>query len=147
MKKSVMASIIAIVAASTCLLGFVGCERKSMDDRIVDNTSLTKIDSGDIRSNTGLETSMMLNQENGKYVNLYVENNGSHSVVATINGQSERVFKAGEKGYIHLEVTQDLLGLDREYDFKVVPGTNGGSIDIHYEIAQDLCYYPENSSR
>lgn len=147
MKKSVMASIIAIVAASTCLLGFVGCERKSMDDRIVDNTSLTKIDSGDIRSNTGLETSMMLNQENGKYVNLYVENNGSHSVVATINGQSERAFKAGEKGYIHLEVTQDLLGLDREYDFKVVPGTNGGSIDIHYEIAQDLCYYPENSSR
>ena len=147
MKKSVMVSIIAIVAASTCLLGFVGCERKSMDDRIVDNTSLTKIDSGDIRSNTGLETSMMLNQENGKYVNLYVENNGSHSVVATINGQSERAFKAGEKGYIHLEVTQDLLGLDREYDFKVVPGTNGGSIDIHYEIAQDLCYYHENSSR
>jgi hypothetical protein len=146
MKKSVMTSIIAIVAALTCLLGFVGCERKRMDDRIPD-ASLTRIDSGDIRSNTGLETSMMLNQENGKYVNLYVENNGSHSVVATINGQSERAFKAGEKGYIHLEVTQDLLGLDREYDFKVVPGTNGGSIDIHYEIAQDLCYYPENSSR
>ena len=147
MKKSVMTSIIAIVAALTCLLGFVGCERKRMDDRIVDNTSLTKIDSGDIRSNTGLETSMMLNQENGKYVNLYVENNGSHSVVATINGQSERAFEAGEKGYIHLEVTQDLLGLDREYEFKVVPGTNGGSIDIHYEIAQDLCYYSEDTSK
>ena len=77
-----------------------------------------------------------LNKSNGKYVNFYVENNGSHSIVATINGQSERTFEPGEKGHIYVEVTQGLFGTDKEYVFKVVPGTNGGSVNIHYEIAQ-----------
>lgn len=139
MKKSV-ASIIAIVVALTCLLGLVGCERKSMDDTIANEPSATRIDSGDISSITGLEMSKELNESNGKYVNMYVENNGSNSVVATINGQSKRTFKAGETGYVYLEVTQGFLGLDKEYEFKVVPGTNGGSINIHYEIAQDKDY-------
>ncbi len=147
MKKSVIASIIAIVVALTCLLGLVGCERKSMDDIIANRPSATGIDSGEINSNTGLEVSKTLNKSNGKYVNLYVENNGASSVVATINGQREKTFKAGEKGYIYLEVTQGFLGLDREYMFKVVPGTNGGSINIHYEISQDSYYYAKDASR
>ncbi len=147
MKKSAIASIIAIVVALTCLLGVVGCERKSMDDSTANNPSATGIDSGDISSNIGLEVSKKLNESNGKYVNLYVENNGANSVVATINGQSERDLKPGEQGYVYLEVTQGLLGLDKEYEFKVVPGANGGSINIHYEIVQDVCYYSEDTSR
>lgn len=139
MKKSVIASILAIAVALVCLLGLVGCERKSMDERVVNEPSVTGIDRGNISSNAGLERSVKLNERNGKYVNLYVENNGSNSVVATINGQNKRTLKAGEKGLIYLEVTQGFLGLDREYEFKVVPGTNGGSINIHYEIVQDVC--------
>lgn len=147
MKKSAIASIIAIVVALTCLLGVVGCERKSMDDSTANNPSATGIDSGDISSISGLKMSKKLNESNGKYVNLYVENNGANSVVATINGQSERDLKPGEQGYVYLEVTQGLLGLDKEYEFKVVPGANGGSINIHYEIVQDVCYYSEDTSR
>lgn len=136
MKKSVTASIITIAVALTCLLGLVGCERKSMDDMIANEPSVTGISSGDISSNIGLEMSKMLNKKNGKYVNLYLENNGSNPVVATINGQSERTFQPDEKGHIYLEVTQGFLGLDKEYEFKVVPGHNGGSISIYYEIDQ-----------
>jgi len=136
MKKSVIVSIIATVVALTCLLGFVGCERKSMDCMIEDKPGVTGIDSGEISSNTGLEVSRKLNKSNGKYVNLYVENNGPNPVVATINGQNERTFKAGEKGHIYLEVTQTFWGGDREYVFKVVPGANGGSINIYYKIDQ-----------
>lgn len=87
-------------------------------------------------SDTGLEMSMTLNKDNGQYVNLYVENIGSTSVKATINGQNERTFKPGESGHISLEVTQGWFGFDKSYEFKVVSATNGGVISIHYEIAQ-----------
>lgn len=33
-------------------------------------------------------------------------------------------------------MTQGLFGADKSYNFKVVPGTNGGTVDIYYEIAQ-----------
>lgn len=77
-----------------------------------------------------------MNKDNGKYVNLYVENKGSGSVIATINDQSSRTFKKGESGHIYVEVTQGALGGDKSYNFKVVTGTNGGMVDIYYKIAQ-----------
>lgn len=46
------------------------------------------IDYGTIRNQIGLDTTIKLNKDNGKYVNLYVENKGSGSVIATINDQS-----------------------------------------------------------
>lgn len=98
--------------------------------------SLVFIDSGNINNNTGLDTSKKLNKGNGKYVSLYIENKGSNPVVATIDGQSERIFKNGESGHIYVEVTQGLFGADKSYNFKVVPGTNGGTVDIYYKIAQ-----------
>ena len=98
--------------------------------------SLVFIDSGNINNQTGLDTSKKLNKGNGKYVSLYIENKGSNPVVATIDGQSERIFKNGESGHIYVEVTQGLFGADKSYNFKVVPGTNGGTVDIYYEIAQ-----------
>ena len=98
--------------------------------------SLVFIDSGDINNKTGLDTSKKLNKGNGKYVSLYIENKGSNPVVATIDGQSERIFKNGESGHIYVEVTQGLFGADKSYNFKVVPSTNGGTVDIYYEIAQ-----------
>jgi len=94
------------------------------------------IDSGNIENNAGLSVSKKLNKDNGKYVGLYVENKGSGPVVATINGRSEETFEKGESGHIYVEVTQGRFGADKEYEFKVVPGTNGGMINIHYEIAQ-----------
>ena len=98
--------------------------------------SLVFIDSGNINNKTGLDTSKKLNKGNGKYVSLYIENEGSNPVVATIDGQSERIFKKGESGHIYVEVTLGLFGADKSYNFKVVPGTNGGTVDIYYEIAQ-----------
>ena len=136
MKRSRMASILAIAVVLTCSLGSVGCERNSVDNRSADEPSVTEISSGTISSITGLGPSFTLNQSDGKYVALYVENNGANSVVATINGQSKRTFQAGERGHIYLEVTQKFFGADKEYEFKVVPGTNGGSISIQYEITQ-----------
>ena len=152
MKKSGIASIIAIMVSLTCLLGLVGCGKTSVDDMVTNSPRVTGISSGNITSLTGLEPSFTLNSSNGKYVTLYVENNGSNSIVATINGQSERTFKAGEKGHISLEVTQGFLGLDKDYEFKAVPGTNGGSINIYYEIAQrdeieGLSGYSEDAGR
>lgn len=133
MKKSVMTFILAAAAAWTCLFGLAGCERNSMD---YNAPSVTGIGSGSISSNIGLETSKALNKSNGNYVNLYVENNGPNPVVATINGQSEKTFQPDEKGSVYLEVTQTFWGADRDYLFKVVPGKNGGSINIYYEIEQ-----------
>ncbi|MGI6030897.1 MAG: hypothetical protein ACOX7F_05285 [Eubacteriales bacterium] len=143
MKKFAITSIIAVAVAFTCLLGLVGCQEKNTDDTddaAANEVIATEIDNGDISNHTGLRVSQTLNEGNGKYVNLYVENNGTNSVVATINGQSEKTFQAGEKGSISLEVEQDHSGSDKEYQFKVVPGTNGGTIDIHYEIVQDSDY-------
>lgn len=94
------------------------------------------IDYGTIRNQIGLDTTIKLNKDNGKYVNLYVENKGSSSVIATINDQSSRTFKKGESGHIYVEVTQGALGGDKSYNFKVVAGTNGGMVDIYYKIAQ-----------
>ena len=49
-------------------------------------------------------------------------------------------------------MTQGFFGLDKDYEFKAVPGTNGGSINIYYEIAQrdeieGLSGYSEDAGR
>ena len=144
-----MKKLIAVLLALVCVLGSAGCNAtpSSVDKlseaentigeanpKIVTADAVTPIalednwlmpldlfiDSGNIENNTGLSVSKKLNKDNGKYVGLYVENKGSGPVVATIN----------------VEVTQGRFGADKEYEFKVVPGTNGGMINIHYEIAQ-----------
>ena len=43
MKRTIKASIISIVLALTCLLGLVGCDRKSMDYIIANKPSVTGI--------------------------------------------------------------------------------------------------------
>ena len=53
-----------------------------------------------------------------------------------LNSTEDRRFNLSESGHIYVEVTQGRFGADKEYEFKVVPGTNGGMINIHYEIAQ-----------
>ncbi len=128
------------------MLCFAGCNNSASLEKNGDSLSdvaLTQgiengvqIDSGEINNKTGLDISRKLNKSNGNHVHLYVENNGSNSVVATINGQSARTLKPGEKGYIRVEVAQDFFGTDKDYMFKVVPGTNGGSVNIRYEITQ-----------
>ena len=160
-----MKKLIAVLLALVCVLGSSGCNAtpSSVDKlseaentigeanpKIVTADAVTPIalednwlmpldlfiDSGNIENNTGLSVSKKLNKDNGKYVGLYVENKGSGPVVATINGRSEETFEKGESGHIYVEVTQGRFGADKEYEFKVVPGTNGGMINIHYEIAQ-----------
>ncbi|MDR3092114.1 MAG: hypothetical protein LBU36_08040 [Clostridiales bacterium] len=75
-----------------------------------------------------------LTSSNGKYLNYYVENNGSVSVYITISGgaSAERTLKPGEKG--HISVT--LASGTKSYTCKAVPTPNGGEIDIYYKMAQ-----------
>ena len=68
MKKSGIASIIAIMVSLTCLLGLVGCGRTSVDDMVTNSPRVTGISSGNITSLTGLDPSFTLNSSNGKYV-------------------------------------------------------------------------------
>lgn len=96
----------------------------------------TLLDSGELSNGTGLDTRWELNRSSGKYVELLVENKGENSVVAAINGQDEQTLQPGETGKLCVEVTQDALGGDREYLFRVVCGTNGGAVNIRYEITQ-----------
>lgn len=151
MKRSVKASILA-AAALVCLLGLASCGSGGADDFPAGEPVVIKIDSGEVRSITGLEVTRELSRDDGIYADLYVENNGPNPVAASINGQNERTFQAGEKGRIFLEITQTFWGGDREYAVKVVPGANGGSIDIYYEITQrdeieDSRDYTEDAGR
>lgn len=92
------------------------------------------IDGGYYVGERGLNTTISLNRSNGKYVNLYVENTGAVTVVATINGQKERRFDPGEKGHIYFNVTQDIFGNDRKYTFVVSPVS--GIAEFRWDIAQ-----------
>lgn len=143
MKKRVLATLLATTMACTIGVTIAFATAVKEDTKPVDVVESVEImphdlviDRGNISNNTGLKTSGKLNKSNGTYVNLYVENKGSNDVVATINHQSERTFKPGEKGYIYVEVTQGFLDADKNYAFNVVPGTNGGSVQIFYAIAQ-----------
>ena len=91
---------------------------------------------GSSKNNIGLEISKKLDRSNGKYVNLHVENQGDIYVTATINGESPKTFEPGEKDHIYVEVTQNWLGYDREYEFKAVSAGDGGIVNIYYEITQ-----------
>ena len=139
MKNKVIATILATTI--TCaIFAISGCatERKENNNPVGITESVeimphdSSIDDGNINNITGFNTTYKLNKDNGKYVNLYVENNGSNDVVATINDSNKRTFKSGEKGHISVEVTQG----DKEYMFEVHTGKNGGTVNIYYKIAQ-----------
>jgi hypothetical protein len=140
--RAIIVLLAAIMACATFVLSSCAAETeegRNSVDAAESAESMPRdllIDSGDLNNRTGLNPSYKLNRSNGKYLNLYVENRGSTSVVAAINGQSESAFAPGESGHISLEVTQGFLGLDREYECTVGAGANGGAINIHYEIAQ-----------
>lgn len=116
--------------------GISQLRKRGADDFPAGEPVVIKIDSGEVRSITGLEVTRELSRDDGIYADLYVENNGPNPVAASINGQNERTFQAGEKGHIRLEVTRTFWGGDREYTFKAVPGANGGSVSLCYEIIQ-----------
>lgn len=143
MKKQVIAALLVTTLACTAFATLAFGTKAKKGNHSVNTVESAEvmprdlsIDEGDENSVTGLNDSYKLNRENGKYVNLYVENKGSNDVVASINDTSEKTFKPGAKGHISVEVTQGIFGGDKEYTFKVVTGKNGGSVDIYYKIAQ-----------
>lgn len=134
-KRGVIAAV--ILALIVCCIFWYMDQKKEIELHTINGEKIDLlIDYGTIRNQIGLDKTIKLNKDNGKYVNLYVENKGSGSVIATINDQSSRTFKKGESGHIYVEVTQGALGGDKSYNFKVVTGTNGGMVDIYYKIAQ-----------
>ena len=140
MKKSVTYTLLA--AAIVCVM-FVtaSCSAAVNESNDAKGTTETAspavvIDSGSLDNNTGLNTTYTLNRDNGKFVCLYVENKGSHNVVATINGSSSKTIEPGGKGNIYVEVSQDSTDGDAEYVFRVLTGKDGGTVDISYEITQ-----------
>lgn len=143
MKKSIANALLA--ATAVCLiLATSACSTENKENgdtadavKSAEATPLgTLIDSGDLNNITGLNTTCKLSVDEGKYVNLYVENKGANDVVATINGSGSRTFKPGEKGCIYAELTQGSDDGGTECVFKVVTGKDGGEVNISYEITQ-----------
>lgn len=143
MKNKVIATLLAttIICGTFATLAYVIDIKENNNTReVVTPKQITpldlSIDNGESNSNVGLEKTYKLNNDNGKYVNLYVENKGTNDVVATINDSSEKTLKPNEKGNVCVEVNQGFFGRDKDYVFKVLTGRNGGTVDIYYEIAQ-----------
>ena len=133
MKKTIAIALLA--ATAVCLiLATSACSTENKENgdtadavESAEATPLgTLIDSGDLNNITGLNTTCKLSVDEGKYVNLYVENKGANDVVATINGSGSRTFKPGEKGCIYAELTQGSDDGGTECVFKVVTGKDGG---------------------
>ena len=134
-KYSIAGSICAAAALCAVLAGcqsqtavFFGCEVPSITQNV-------EVDSGEMSTVTGLDYEKELNQNDGSYVTLSVENLGDDPVVLSINGQGDWNVYPGDQGSLAAEVTQKQWGGDRAYRFKVAP-RNGGSIHIRYEIVQ-----------
>ncbi len=139
MKPQTIAALsVAVIACTAFVIPVFVTERKEKNPpvAVVESPRDFSIDEGDQNNATGLKASYNLNRENGKYVNLYVENKGSNDVVSTINDTNAKIFKPGAKGHISVEVTQGILGGDQDYLFRVAAGKNGGTVNIHYSIAQ-----------
>ena len=143
MKNRKLAVLLAAVVVSTVIAApatAMTANKVKEPATVTDPTEIMPLDldldGGDIsNSATGIEKSLKLNQKNGKYVNLYVENKGQTAIVATINGDAKRTFQRGEKGHIYVEVTQGFLGTDRSYTFKVAPVS--GSAAFRYDITRE----------
>ncbi len=77
--------------------------------------------------------SQKLYENNGKYINFWVNNTGDRSVTIKINGKDVREIAAGENGHISAKVGM----LATYYDFMAVPSDgNGGTITFEYRIKQ-----------
>ncbi len=143
MKKRIFSVLFAVIMVCAVSVTFVFATEpgggRPLADVVYSDLAMPVepfLDSGHLNNSTGLDTVKLLNRDNGQYVCLYVENHGTNAVVATINGEGARPLEPGESGHISVEVTQGLFGYDREYAFKVLTGTNGGTVNISYRIVQ-----------
>jgi len=82
------------------------------------------------------ESDYTLDEKDGKYVNFYIENRGDIAVLATINGEEERIFNPNDKGHIYVKVNNSIFGKSKEYTFRAVSEPVGAEIKIYYIIAQ-----------
>lgn len=82
------------------------------------------------------ESDYTLDEKDGKYVNFYIENRGDIAVLATINGEKERIFNPNDKGHIYVKVNNSIFGKSKEYTFRAVSEPVGAEIKIYYIIAQ-----------
>ncbi len=82
------------------------------------------------------ESDYTLDKKDGKYVNFYIENRGDIAVLATINGEEERIFNPNDKGHIYVKVNNSIFGKSKEYTFRAVSEPVGAEIKIYYIIAQ-----------
>ena len=74
-----------------------------------------------------------LYQNNGKYVNFWIDNTGDKSITITIDGKGAREIKPGKNGHISAKVGM----LARDYEFMAKPTSDsGGTITFDYRIKQ-----------
>lgn len=74
-----------------------------------------------------------LYENNGEYVNFWIDNTGDKSVTITIDGKGAREIKPGKNGHISAKVGM----LARDYEFMAVPSSDsGGTITFDYRIKQ-----------
>lgn len=144
MKKTIITILLGVTMSLTSIVSngavFANENIVNYENIYEDNSStITPFDmdvsSGSISSSTGFDNTWKLDSKNGKHVNFYIENTGNVNIKATINGNSERIFKPGDSGHISVEVSNGILGA-KEYRFKAVSESNGGTVKMDYIIAQ-----------
>lgn len=103
--------------------------------------------SGTVTNQTEFNQCYNLDEDNGKYINFYIENTGNVAITITINGKKPHTLNPKNSGYIYLDVENDILDTSKSYTFKAVPSKNGGKISMNWIITQsDDRYIFYNSS-
>ncbi len=137
------ATIICLTAANSVFADdneYISNETETVEISCNDDSFIQPYDmdvaSGTVTNQTEFKQSYDLDEDNGKYVNFYIENTGSVGITITINGKKSRTLNPGKSGHIYLDVENGIFGTSKSYTFKAVPAKNGGKISMNWIIAQ-----------
>lgn len=90
------------------------------------------ITNGNYSGDVAYSSTWTLDRNNGKYLNFYVENNGTSSVTLTINGSGARTLAPGQSGHIYRTVNST----SQTFTVRCAATVSGNAIDIFYALAQ-----------
>ena len=98
-----------------------------------DMVRLKEIFSGSYSADDTFRYKGTLYQNNGKYINFWIDNTGDKSITITIDGKGAREIEPGKNGHISAKVGM----LARDYEFMATPTSDsGGTITFDYRIKQ-----------
>lgn len=135
MKKIV--TVLFVICISFAIPAFAA---ETVENTIVEEENMqdddANVGSGMILNQTDFQKIDSLTEDNGKYVNFYIENIGDIPIQITINGKQQRIIQPNGSGHISIEVKNNILGKAKKYTFKAVSAKDGGDISMKWRIAQ-----------